>query len=113
MTAVREGARYAATDSRLASATPATVTAAQSDIKDRVQAVVASATNIAIPDADITVSGPTGTFGSRTVTVTVDYDYTSSITPVALMSSYSGDTVGADTLDGSNINISTVMRYEE
>ena len=111
MTAAREGARYAATDSRLASVS--TQSAAIADTRQRVQTVASSATGITLADADITVAGPTGTFGSRTVTVTISYDYTSSLAPMALMASYSGGSVAGQSLDASTIDVATVMRYEE
>jgi Flp pilus assembly protein TadG len=111
MTAAREGARYAATDSRLANV--ATQSAAISDIRQRVKDVASSATAIALEDADITVTGPSGTFGSRTVTIAISYDYTNAIAPMAFMASYGGGSVGDDSLDASTINVSTVMRYEE
>ena len=51
--AAREGARYAATDSRLASVS--TQSAAIADTRQRVQTVASSATGITLADAEIQI----------------------------------------------------------
>ena len=110
-TASREGARYAATDAGIS--VPATNAASVAATIDRVQSVTSASTGINLADADVTVTGPTGTVGSRTVSVAISYNYTNSISPMAFMASYSGSAVGAESLDATTIDVSTVMRYEE
>ena len=109
--ACREGARYAATDAGLANV--ATNAASVSAAKARVESVTSSSTGINLADSDITVTGPTGAIGSRTVTVAISYNYTNTITPMAFMASYTGSPVSAESLDASTIRVSTMMRYEE
>jgi Flp pilus assembly protein TadG len=109
LTAVREGARYAATDSRMGTA--GTVAAAQTAVKNRVIQIIQASTGLTVAAADITVSAPTGaTIGQRNVTVSVQYDYDAPFQLGTLISALGG---GASDLDSYPIQAQTVMRYEE
>lgn len=109
LTAVREGARYASTDSRLAVAgTNATAVAA---VRTEVISMIQAGTGITVPGNSITVTGPTGaTVGRRNVRVSIVFDYPAPIQVGTLINFFTG---GGSDLDNFPIQAQAVMRYEE
>lgn len=110
-TAAREGARYAATDVKLATA--ATQAQEVANIRQQVKNVINGAGGAVLGDTDIIVTGPTGTLGQRTVTVQVSYRYDMPIKPMALMHGLMGTTTAVNSLDSFMVSAKAVMHYEE
>lgn len=108
LAAAREGARAAATDTRLAGAAAATAT---SEIKTRVKNFVSQTSGIQLQDNNITLTGPTGSTGNRTVSLNINYQFTSPIRIGTYINRLNGGSTSAS--DTFTINSTATMRYEE
>lgn len=110
LTAAKEGARVAAVETDLANG--ATSAQGVSDVQDWVQDFVSSSTGIQLDPSNIDVSGPDGaTVGSRTVTVTVNYEFQNPVQIRTFMNRMTGGS--ATGLDTFTISNTATMRYEE
>lgn len=107
--AARHGARLAAVNSQLVSDS-AGVTAT---VKSGVQSYFNSVTGRTIPLGNITLTGPTGTVGSRTVSVAVTYTVTDGIPVGAFLQTLGVSAATAADIDSFDCAASATMRYEE
>lgn len=109
LTAAKEGARTASVETNLADGN--TYAAGVANVRSWVKSFISSSSGIQLQDSDITVTGPTGTFGSRTVTVTVSYAFQNPIQIRTFIDKLSGGS--ANNLDTFTISNTATMRYEE
>jgi Flp pilus assembly protein TadG len=111
LTAARDGARFAATEPKLASANATERSEGIDDVKDHVRNFVQTTTGMVLSNGEITVTGPTGTVGNREVQVTIVHTYDSPFHPSEMLS---GDAaVTAESVESFEINATAVMFYEE
>jgi hypothetical protein len=109
LTASKEGARTAAVETNLANAS--TYSTGLSNVRTWVKSFVSSSTGIQLADSNITLTGPTGTYGSRTVAVTVTYNFQNPVQIRTFMNRLGGGS--ATGLDTFTITNTATMRYEE
>lgn len=109
VTAAREGARTAAVSPGLAQST--TLAAAQTTVRNRVKAFFSQATGQSLTDGDIAVTAPTGQFGLRNVSVTVDFVMNNPLRIADLLSAMGVSNTA--TLATIPLQASASMRFEE
>ncbi|MCA9842699.1 MAG: hypothetical protein KC475_11330 [Cyanobacteria bacterium HKST-UBA03] len=109
-TAASMGARTAAVENTLADA--GTFSQGEAAVKQVVKDFVGNATGIQLTDSDIAVTAPTGTFGERTVTVSIVEVIES---PVKVMTMLNNMREQGSSGDEDEFTISAVatMHYEE
>jgi len=108
--AARHGARLAAVSSLMAT-NPASVT---TTVRSGVQSYFIGVTGgRVIPSGNITLTGPTGTVGARTVTVRVTYTVTDGIPVGALLQTLGVSAATAADIDSFDCAATATMRYEE
>lgn len=110
LTAAREGARTASVSDAFATNDNAT---GIGEVRDRVQELMLAAAGQTLTDGNITVTPPdaAGTFGSRSVTVHIDYTITNPIPVNAFLQSITGNSY--DNLEGFPVEAEASMRFEE
>ncbi len=113
LTAAKEGARVASINQDLAATQGSTTyNDGVSAVQSWVQSFMQTSSGIVLPTSDVSVSGPTGTVGSRTVQVTVSYQFQDPLAIRTFMSELGGHGTSSG-LDTYTLTNSATMRYEE
>jgi Flp pilus assembly protein TadG len=109
LTAAKEGARAASLDVNLGNTT--TRATGVTAVQNRVITFVRQSTGFTIPANNITVTGPTGTTGSRIVQVQVQVQFTNPVQIRTFLNRLNGG--NTSNLDRVTIRTNASMRYEE
>lgn len=109
-TAASFGARKAAVEGTLADAQNSAT--GVSNIKTSVKNFVSASSGLSLSNSDVTVTGPTGTYGDRTVTVNIQKVIDSPIKIQTLLNNMQGHTSPPNT-DKITIGGAATMHYEE
>jgi hypothetical protein len=113
ITAAREGARFAALNTSLGVST--TQAAGIASVKNEVQSILLSTTGQTVGSNNITVTPPTGTVGSRKVSVAVNFSLPNPIPIPDFGAAFDGDpnTTTSRLFETIPLSAAATMRYEE
>lgn len=111
LAAAKEGARMGSVETGLAQPSgSASYNTSVQNVKNWVKNFSNSA-GVTLADSNVTLTGPTGTAGNRTITVTVNYSFDNPIQIRTFINRLSGGSLTG--LDTFTITNTATMRYEE